>query len=76
MMRHLGAAIAAVSLSLACRGEPVRAQRDAGIARLVDSLKPAVERAAGFRFKVTPRSAVRTREQVRAYLVAKLRQCL
>jgi len=74
MMRHLGAAIAAVSLSLACRGEPVRAQRDAGIARLVDSLKPAVERAAGFRFKTTPRSAVRTREQVRAYLIAKLRQ--
>ena len=73
-MRHLGAAVAAISLSLACRGEPVRAQRDAGIARLVDSLKPAVERASGFRFKTTPRSAVRTREQVRAYLVAKLHQ--
>lgn len=75
-MRHLGAALAILSLSLACRGQPVRAQRDAGIARLVDSLEPAVERAAGFRFKTTPRSAVRSREQVRAYLVAKLRQDL
>jgi len=73
-MRHLGAAVAAVSLSLACRGEPVRAQRDATIAQLVDSLKPAVERAAGFRFRTTPRSAMRSRDQVRAYLIAKLRQ--
>lgn len=72
--RTLAAAAVAVALSLACRGEPVRAQRDAGLARLVDSLEPAVERAAGFRFKQTPRSALRTREQVRSYLVAKLRQ--
>jgi hypothetical protein len=75
-MRRPGAALAVLALSLACRGEPVRAQRDAGIARLVDSLQPAVERAAGFRFKATPRSAVRSREQVRSYLVAKLRQDL
>jgi hypothetical protein len=65
---------AAIALSLACRGEPVRAQRDAGLARLVDSLKPAVERAAGFRFKHTPGSALRSREQVGNYLVAKLHQ--
>jgi hypothetical protein len=52
----------------------VRAQRDAGLAHLVDSLRPAVERAAGFRFKRTPSSALRSREQVRDYLVAKLRQ--
>jgi hypothetical protein len=72
--RTLAAAAAGVALSLACRGEPVRAQRDAGLARLVDSLVPAVQQAAGFRFKQTPRSALRTREQVRSYLVAKLRQ--
>ena len=72
--RTLAAAAAAVALSLACRGEPVRAQRDAGLARLVDSLVPSVQRAAGFRFKRTPQSALRTREQVRSYLVAKLRQ--
>jgi hypothetical protein len=72
--RSVAAGVAALAVSLACRGEPVRAQREDGLAHLVDSLKPAVERAAGFRFKGTPRSALRTREQVRNYLVAKLRQ--
>lgn len=72
--RTLAAAAGAIALSLACRGAPVRAQRDAGLARLVDSLVPSVQRAAGFRFKRTPQSALRTREQVRSYLVAKLRQ--
>jgi hypothetical protein len=72
--RSVAAGVAALAVSLACRGEPVRAQREDGLAHLVDSLKPAVERAAGFRFKRTPRSALRTREQVRNYLVAKLRQ--
>ena len=74
MSRTLAAAAVAVALTLACRGEPVRAQRDAGLAHLVDSLKPAVERAAGLRFKRTPNSALRSREQVRKYLIAKLRQ--
>lgn len=74
MTRRILAAGAATALSLACRGEAVRAQPDAGLARLVDSLVPAVQRASGFRFKRTPRSALRTREQVRSYLVAKLRQ--
>ncbi len=74
MRRALAAAAAAVALTLACRGKPVRAQRDAGLAHLVDSLKPAVERAAGLRFKRTPNSALRSREQVRNYLIAKLRQ--
>jgi hypothetical protein len=70
----VGLTVAVIALCLACRGEPVRAQRDASLARLVDSLEPAVERAAGFRFKRTPGSALRSREQVHAYLVAKLRQ--
>jgi hypothetical protein len=72
MIRHL--ALAVLLLSLACRGAPVRAQRDAAMSRLIDSLKPAVERAAGFRFKRAPRSALRSREEIRAYLIAKLRQ--
>src|SRR5207253_396531 len=42
------------------------------LARLVDSLRQPVERAAGLRFKTAPRSAMRTREQVRAYLLGKL----
>jgi hypothetical protein len=44
------------------------------IAALVDSLRPGVERAAGLRFKATPRSAMRSKEQVRAYLTRKLRE--
>ncbi len=65
---------AAVGLWAACRGEPRRSLSEADLARLVDSLRPAVERAAGFQFKATPRSALRSREQVRAYLVRKLRE--
>ena len=74
MMRLRRGALATLLISMACRGEPVRAQRENDMARLVDSLRPAVERAAGFPFKRTPRSAQRSREQVRAYLINKLRQ--
>jgi hypothetical protein len=38
----------------------------------VDSLRGRVERATGMQFKSPPRSALRTREQVRAYLLRKL----
>jgi hypothetical protein len=62
----------ALLLLAACRGAPPQRQDDAELARLVDSLKAPVERAAGLRFTSTPRSAMRTREQVRTYLVNKL----
>jgi Zn-dependent peptidase ImmA (M78 family) len=39
---------------------------------LVDSLRVPVERATGLTYKSTPRSAIRTREEVRAYLIRKL----
>lgn len=58
----------------ACRGQE-RAPAGGGageLARLVDSLRAPVERAAGLTFRTPPRSALRSREQVRAYLVAKL----
>jgi hypothetical protein len=58
----------------ACRGTPHQASDDSGLARLVDSLRAPVEQAAGMRFKTPPRSAMRTREQVRAYLVSKLNE--
>ncbi|MEO7985672.1 MAG: hypothetical protein ABI766_04000 [Gemmatimonadales bacterium] len=58
-------------LLAACRGAPKQAD-GGGLARLVDSLRIPVEKAAGMRFKTAPRSAMRTREQVRAYLLAKL----
>ena len=61
----------AVLMLAACRGTPPQ-NSDRGLARLVDSLRVPVEQAAGLKFKSPPRSAVRTREQVRAYLVGKL----
>jgi hypothetical protein len=61
-------------LLVGCRGEPRASPSDAALARLVDSLRPAVERAAGLRFKSPPRSRMRSREQVRAYLLHKLDQ--
>lgn len=55
----------------ACRGRPV-ATPDQELSRLVDSLTPPVERAVGLKFRTPPHAAVRSREQVRAYLVHKL----
>jgi hypothetical protein len=57
----------------ACRGRPPL-EGDAAITQLVDSLSPAVEKAVGLKFKSPPRSAVRSREQVRAYVLHKLDQ--
>jgi hypothetical protein len=62
----------AILLLTACQGAPPQRQDDAELARLVDSLKAPVEQAVGLRFTSTPRSAMRTREQVRTYLVNKL----
>ena len=53
----------------ACRGRAQDAAADP-IGRLVDSLRPSVERATGLTFKQQPRFATRSRAQVRAYLVA------
>jgi hypothetical protein len=61
-----------VILAGACRGQSRDASESAVLARLVDSLRVPVERAAGLTFKTPPRSALRSREQVRAYLIGKL----
>ncbi|HXI20956.1 MAG TPA: hypothetical protein VNH46_07725, partial [Gemmatimonadales bacterium] len=79
MVSHLRAAVVARlgALALAalalpgCRGE-APGQTDQVVARLVDSLAPAVERAVGLKFKQPPRSAVRSRDQIRAYVLHKL----
>ncbi len=62
----------------ACRGESPRTASpgDAALARLVDSLRPAVERQVGRPFREPPRSAMRSRTEVRDYLVRKLREDL
>jgi hypothetical protein len=66
------------ALGLGCRGERAGAPSSdaAAFARLVDSLRPAVEREVGRPFRTAPRSAVRSRAQVRDYLVRKLREDL
>ena len=65
-----------VVLAAACRGEaprtPTGDEADARFAALVDTLTPAVEKSVGLSFREPPRSAVRSREQVRRYLEAKL----
>ena len=61
---------------VACRGRSPSAQSigQHQLEALVDSLLPSVSQATGLAFKSTPRSAVRTREQIRAYLVAKMQR--
>jgi AcrR family transcriptional regulator len=56
-----------------CRGQkPGGSPDDAVLRQLVDSLRAPVEQATGLTFKTPPRSALRTRDQVRQYLLSKL----
>src|ERR1700704_6350533 len=64
--------IATGTLLVSCRGRPPVSPSPDALAHLVDSLRAPVERATGLHFKSPPHSALRTREQVRAYLVRKL----
>jgi hypothetical protein len=70
----LAAALCGAVLLGACRGEAQNSASEVALARLVDSLRGPVERATGLKFTKTPRSALRTREQVRQYLIRKLDQ--
>jgi hypothetical protein len=74
-MRRAGWLVGCAALLLACRGEARQARQARGdddLARLVDSLRAPVEQATGLRFIAPPRSAMRSREQVRDYLIMKL----
>jgi hypothetical protein len=67
------AALILLLAALGCRGRaPGPASDD--VNRLVDSLRPAVEKAVGLKFRYPPRATVRSREQVRAYVLHKLDQ--
>jgi hypothetical protein len=66
--------VALVAVTAACRGQSRGASEDAVLARLVDSLRAPVERATGLAFRTPPRSALRSKDQVRAYLIAKLEE--
>jgi hypothetical protein len=72
--RAVGLLVACALTLGACRGEArqTHANSEQDLARLVDSLRGPVERATGLRFISPPRSAMRSREQVRAYLIGKL----
>jgi hypothetical protein len=60
-------------LAAACRGEqPGSTPDEARLAHVMDSLAPAVEKAVGLTFKSPPKSAIRSREEVRRYLTNKL----
>lgn len=58
---------------LSCRGDaPATTSRTGRLQELVDSLRAPVEQATGLTFKANPRVAIRSRSQVRAYLIRKL----
>ena len=64
--------LATAAVILACRGQAPGDPRPDALSRLVDSLKAPVERATGLEFKTSPKSALRSRKQVRDYLIRKL----
>ena len=73
MRRLLAAGSLALGIVLfGCRGRSPEKPGAASMERLVDSLQAPVERATGLKFKERPRVAVRSRQQVRAYLIRKL----
>lgn len=59
---------------IGCRGAAPQRLQDQDIAGLVDSLRPAVERATGLTFRGPTKSAMRSREELREFLMRKLRQ--
>ena len=71
MRRALGLLLLAAA---ACRGKPRETDADRNLAHLVDSLMPAVEQSVGLKFKRRPESVLRTRDEVRSFVRAKLAQ--
>lgn len=68
-------ATALLLLLAACRGDSrrdVASLEQHELDSLVTTLMPAVAEATGLEFRETPRAAIRTRDQVRTYLLAKL----
>ncbi|HYF39504.1 MAG TPA: hypothetical protein VD930_07460 [Gemmatimonadales bacterium] len=71
-MRRIGILIGLLMAAMGCRGERPQPAGPDTLSRLVDSLRGRVERATGLEFKSPPRSAMRSRQQVREYLLHKL----
>ena len=72
MKRLLLALAILVAATSACRGQAPAPPAEDGFARMVDSLAPIVARAAGLEFRQPPRAALRSRDAVRRYLLAKV----
>ncbi len=74
--RRLGAVLTVLLVMVGCRGAPPPRDRmeitPAALAALVDSLMPHVAAAAELPFLATPASAVRSVEELQAFLHAKL----
>ena len=66
--------VIATALTVACRGTTpqVPTSEAEAFSMVVDSLVPYVEQAVGLEFRSPPRAELRTREEVRHYLAAKL----
>lgn len=71
ILMRVTALAATVAVVLAC-GERSEAQTEERVVQLAEELVPRVERAVGLPFKADPRLAVRSRDQVREYLVQQL----
>lgn len=71
MLRLLAVGLAFLT---GCRGTPPASGQSPDLGRLVDSMRPVVERATGLRFKGPTRSALKTRDEVRTFLLGKLEQ--
>lgn len=74
MTRRLALAALLLLAGAACRGRPPEADPAAELGRLVDSLVPHVERSTGLRFRTRPRHALRSRDEVKAFVARKLRE--
>lgn len=70
-MRYAFAPALLLAALVGCRG-PSGDPPPTDLARLVDSLTPAVERAAGMRFAERPKSAIKTRAEVGRYILEQL----
>ncbi len=67
-----GGLVLGVGLGLMACGARGEAQTEMQVRKIVQEVIPEVERAAGLPFKSVPQVAVRSRDEVRAYLTAKL----
>ncbi|HJS46494.1 MAG TPA: hypothetical protein VJ773_00770 [Gemmatimonadales bacterium] len=75
-MRPILAALLALALATACRGQRPRPhdtyQAAAEFERLVDSVAPDVARVTGLEWRQRPSAALRSRDEVRRYLLEKV----